>query len=106
MIALGSLIASVSQVLLKKSAKKSYSSLIREYLNPYVIIGYGLMVLSTLCGVVAYHMGVPYKNGVMLESVGFVLVLIFSKVFFGESITPKKILGNILIIAGMIVFYL
>ena len=106
LIALGSLIASLSQVLLKKSAKRSYSSLLREYFNPYVIIGYAMMVLATLCGVIAYHKGVPYKNGVMLESLGFVLVMVFSKIFFGEAITKKKIIGNALILIGMVVFYL
>ena len=106
MIALGSLIASLSQVLLKKSAKKTYSSLLKEYFNPYVIVGYAMMVLATLCGVIAYHKGVPYKNGVMLESLGFILIMIFSKIFFGEAITKKKIIGNALILIGMVVFYL
>ncbi len=106
LIALGSLIASLSQVLLKKSAGKTYSSVIKEYFNPYVIIGYGMMVAATLCGVYAYHKGVPYKNGVMLESIGFVLVMIFSRVFFKEKITKRKILGNVLILVGLVVFYL
>ena len=105
LIALGSLIASVSQVLLKKSAKKTYSSLLKEYLNPLVVIGYGLMVLSTLCALTAYHKGVPYKNGVMLETLGFVLVIVFSKVFFGEKLTLRKVLGCGLILVGMVVFY-
>ena len=106
LIALGSLIASLSQVLLKKSAKKTYSSVFREYFNLYVIVGYGMMMLATVLGVIAYHNGVPYKNGVMLESVGFVLVMIFSKVFFGEEITRRKIIGNALILVGMVIFYL
>ncbi len=106
MIALGSLIAAISQVLLKKSAKNTYSSLIREYLNPFVIIGYALMVLATVCGLIAYHKGVPYKNGVMIESIGFILVMIFSKVFFGEEITKRKVIGNALILLGMVIFYL
>ena len=42
------IVASLSQILLKKSASKTYTSVIREYLNAYVIIGYGMMVLSTL----------------------------------------------------------
>ena len=106
LIAAGTFIASVSQVLLKKSAEKTYSSLIREYLNPFVIIGYGMMVVSTVCGVIAYHNGVEYKNGVMVESLGFVLVMIFSRVFFGEGITLRKIIGNALILVGMLIFYL
>lgn len=106
LIALGTLVASVSQVLLKKSAEKTYTSLIKEYLNPYVIFGYGLMVCSTVCGVIAYNNGLEYKSGVMVESIGFVMVMIFSKVFFGEKITKRKIIGNVLILVGMLVFYL
>lgn len=33
-------VASFSQILLKKSAQKTYRSIIYEYLNPYVICGY------------------------------------------------------------------
>ena len=106
MIAVGTLIASVSQVVLKKSADKTYTSILKEYFNPYVIIGYGMMVVSTLCGLCAYHFGVEYKNGVMVESLGFILVMIFSRVFFGEKITKKKLLGNALILIGIIVFYM
>ena len=39
-------VASFSQILLKKSAQKTYRSIICEYLNPYVICGYGMMFLS------------------------------------------------------------
>lgn len=106
LIALATLIASVSQVLLKKSAQIEHDSFIGEYLNPLVVIGYILMFGSTILGVVAYHMGIEYKNGVMLESMGFVLVLIFSRIFFKEKITMRKLLGNILILLGMAVFYL
>ena len=41
-------VASVSQVLLKKSSLKKYDSIIKEYLNPYVITGYILLLLSTI----------------------------------------------------------
>ena len=47
-------VASVSQVLLKKSALKVYDNVIREYLNPYVIGGYGLLFCSMLLTVYAY----------------------------------------------------
>ncbi|MDE6918589.1 MAG: multidrug ABC transporter, partial [Lachnospiraceae bacterium] len=47
-------IASVSQVLLKKSALNKYDTVVREYLNPYVVGGYGLLFLSMLLTVYAY----------------------------------------------------
>ena len=47
-------IASISQVLLKKSTFNTYDTVVREYLNPYVISGYGLLFLSMLLTVYAY----------------------------------------------------
>lgn len=98
-------VASFSQILLKVSAKKQYDSVIKEYLNPWVIIGYGMMVLSTILTVLAFR-GIEYKNGPIIESLGYILVLILCFLFFQEKITWKKILGNALILVGVIVFYI
>ena len=46
-------VASFAQILLKKSAAKTYSSPIKEYLNVYVICGYGMMFLSMFITVMA-----------------------------------------------------
>ena len=106
LLLLGSvLVASFSQILLKKSALKTYSSIWKEYLNPWVIIGYAMMVLSTLLTVFAYR-GVDYKNGPVIDSVGFLLVMIWRRIFFGEKITRRKVSGNLLILAGMFIYYL
>ena len=99
-------VAAFSQVLLKKSAKKTYSSVIREYLNPFVIIGYGMMVAATVFTVLAYKFGLDYKSGPVLESLGFVLVMLLSFGFFRERITPRKLIGNLLIVVGIVIVYL
>ncbi len=100
------IISSFSQVLLKKSAQKTYSSAIKEYLNPYVIFGYGLMMLSMLLPIVAYKIGLQYKEAPVIEAIGPALVTVLSFFFFKEKLTKKKILGNALVVAGIIVFYL
>ena len=41
-----------------------------------------------------------------MESFGFLVVMILSRVFFGEKITKKKVLGNALIFTGIAIFYL
>lgn len=97
-------IAAFSQMLLKKSATKEYENIFREYLNPYVIMGYGMMVCSTVLSIVAYK-GIEYKNGPVIESLGFILVMFLSFLLFKEPITKNKIVGNILIIIGIVVFY-
>lgn len=97
-------IAAFSQLLLKKAAQNHYSSMVWEYLNIWVISGYVLMVLSTLLTVVAYK-GLDYKNGPIIESLGFVFVMILSRTFFREQLTKKKVIGNIFIFLGIFVFY-
>jgi EamA-like transporter family. len=98
-------VASVSQILLKKSAMKTYGSVIREYINPFVIGGYGLLFLSMLMTIYAYS-GMDYKNGPVIESFGNVLVLVLGCIFFKEKITLKKLLGVGCIMLGMAVFYM
>ncbi len=98
-------IASFSQVLLKKSARKKYSSFIKEYLNLYVITGYLMMAVSTVLTIIAYK-EIAYKNGPVIESLGYILVMFLGLIFFGEKITVRKIVGNTLILIGIIVFYM
>ena len=99
------IISSTSQILLKKSALKQYKSFIYEYLNPYVIVGYGMMIISTITTILAYR-GIEYKNGPVIESLGYLLVMILGWIFFKERITKHKLLGNIIILVGIYVFYL
>lgn len=99
------IISSFSQMLLKKGATIKHDKVIFEYLNPWVISGYALMVLSTLCVIFAYR-GVAYKNGAIIESLGYLLIMFLSRIFFHEKITPRKLIGNIIILAGVLVFYL
>lgn len=98
-------VASVSQILLKKSAMKAYSSVVKEYVNPLVIGGYGLLVLSMLLTIFAYS-GMEYKNGPVIESFGNVLVLVLGCIFLKEKLSLKKFLGVGCIILGMAVFYI
>lgn len=98
-------ISSISQILLKKSANLKYSSIIKEYLNKYVIGGYGLFFIATILVILAYTK-LDYKNGAIIESLGFILVMIWSKLFLKEKIGKKRIIGNLIIVIGVIVFYL
>lgn len=97
-------IASVSQVLLKKSALQKYDSVLKEYLNPWVIGGYGMLFLSMLLSVYAYS-GVDFKNGPVIESLGNVFVPMLSWFVFGEKLSVRKIAGIFCIMLGIMVFY-
>lgn len=99
------LIASFSQILLKKSAEKKYDSFIREYLNPYVILGYGMMFVSMFLTILSYE-GMEFTNVPIVESTGYIMVLILSYFFFKERITKRKLLGMVFIFGGILVYYL
>lgn len=99
------LIASCSQIILKKSASKEYSSIIREYLNVRVIVGYGIMFISTILTIFAFK-GLDYKNGPIIESLGYIFIMFLSRIFLKEKITKKKVIGNTLILLGILVFYI
>lgn len=98
-------VASVSQIFLKISASEQHESMIKEYLNIKVIVGYGMMVLSTILTVLAFQ-GLDYKNGPIIESIGYIFIMILSKVILHEKITKKKLIGNSLILFGIVIFYI
>jgi drug/metabolite transporter (DMT)-like permease len=100
---LGVLISSFSQILLKKSAQKASSYWLAQYLNPYVIAGYGLLGAAMLIPLYIYQF-VDLKYGAIIETLGYATVMILSALLLKERITKKKLLGNLLIVAGVLLF--
>ena len=99
------IISTCSQILLKKASNIEYSSKIKEYLNWRVIVGYGMMVISTILTIIAFK-GMDYKNGPIIESLGYIFMMFLSRWFLNEKITKKKIIGNSLILLGILIFYI
>jgi len=97
-------IASFSQVLLKMGAGKTYSSKIREYLNLYVIGGYGMLFVSMLLTIVAYS-HLSYLSVPVVEAVGYVLVPVLSYLFFKEKMSVRKVTGICLILISIVIYY-
>lgn len=102
---LSGLLSSLSQILLKKSAQKEKKSVLQEYLNPYVIGGYGITGFCMLLMIYAYR-GMPFKYGAVLESLTYLYIMILSKLLLKERLTKKKVIGNIIIVIGVIIFSL
>jgi len=97
-------VASVSQILLKTSADKTYEHWYQEYLNPKVIIAYAMFFLSTVITVLAYKY-VPLSLGPVLESTGYIFVSLLGFFVLKEKIPAKKLLGMAVIIVGIVLFY-
>lgn len=96
-------ISSVSQVLLKRSAKKEYQSIVQEYINRDVIFAYFLFFLATITTVFAYTF-IPFSMGIALESLGYVFVSIFSYCFLKEKMSRNQIIGLLIIVLGVLIF--
>ena len=101
---LAELIASTSQILLKKSAEKEYPSFIREYLNILVIGGYGMLMVSMVISIFCYD-GLGYMGVVIMEPLGYIIVMFLSRIVFKEKFTLRKLIGMTMILTGISVFY-
>lgn len=101
----GTFFSAVSQILLKQSANKDYPTPLKEYLNWRVITAYGLffgiLLLNTWC-----YTQVDMRYGPVIDTAAYVFVLILSRVILKERITRGKIIGNLIIILGIIVYTL
>ena len=98
-------IASISQILLKISANTKYEKQIKEYLNPYVLFAYGIFCISLILTILALR-GLELKNVPIIESTGYIFIIVLSNLILKEKLTKYKIGGSFLIVFGIIVFNL
>ncbi len=96
-------ISSLAQVLLKKEAIEEHENVIKEYVNPRVIIAYSVFLVATFITIYAYK-GVPLSLGPILEATGYIYATVFGVKFFGEKVSKRKIVSLGLIIIGIVVF--
>jgi len=95
-------LASVSQIVLKKSAGTKYKRKIDEYVNKNVIIAYSIFFTCTLFTVFALKK-IPLSLSPVLESTGYIYISILSVVFLKERITKKKFIGIAFIVMGVLI---
>ena len=99
----GTFFSAISQVLLKQSANMEYKNPLREYLNWRVILAYGIffgvLLLNTWC-----YTKVDMKFGPVIDTAAYVFVLLFSWRILKEKISRGKIIGNLIIILGILVY--
>ena len=101
----GTFFSAISQVLLKQSANKTYKNRVREYLNWRVIAAYtiyfGGLLLNTWC-----YTRVDMRYGPVIDTAAYVFVLLFSWLILKEKITKGKVIGNLIIILGILIYTL
>ena len=101
----GTFFTAVSQILLKQSSNIKYENKIREYLNFRVILSYGIFFLILLLNTWCYTK-VEMRYGPVIDTAAHVFVLLLSRLILKEKFTKGKILGNLIIIAGILIYTL
>lgn len=96
------LVASIGQILLKKEANKEHKNFFAKFLNFKVIFSYVLMVLSLFLNALALRT-LPLSVLPCITSTSFIWIIFLSAIFFKEKPTPKKVIGAMLIVIGIIV---
>lgn len=98
--------AAGAQMLLKQGAQKKYPSFWRQYVNPWVIGGYGIMGASMLLNIFCLSRGVQVKEVSIIESLSYLFVPCLSWLFFKEDVTLRKAGAIAVIMMGIVVFFI
>ena len=98
--------AAGAQMLLKQGTRKEYSTFWKQYLNSWVIGGYGIMGVSLLVNIFCLSHGVMVKEVCIIESLSYLFVPCLSWLFFNERVTWQKAGAIALIMVGVVVFFI
>ena len=92
-----------SQILLKQSAKREYPSWIYEYLNWRVITAYAIYFAVLFANTYAYTK-VDMRFGPVIDTFTYVFVMLLSFLLLREKFTKGQLIGNLIIIAGVLIY--
>lgn len=98
--------AALAQMLLKQGARQNYVGFWRQYINPWVIGGYIIMVCSLVLNIFCMSRGVQVKEVSTIESLSYLFVPCLAFVLFREKITWRKGIAIGIIISGVILFFM
>ena len=98
--------AACAQMLLKQGARKEYASWWKQYINPWVIGGYAIMMGSLVLNVWCMSKGVLVKEVSTIESLSYLFVPVLALLLFKEKLTKRKICAIGIIILGIVLFFM
>lgn len=76
--------------------------LLKQLLNPWIVTGFVAAFLASLAWMAAMtRFDLNYAYPFM--SLAFIIVMIFSILFLGESVTTPRVVGTLLVMAGLVV---
>ena len=94
-------LSALSQLILKKAADNPKYTGVRAYLNAPVILAYGLFFGCMLLNVIALRT-LDLTIASVLEASGYINVMALSFFFLKEKITLRRLIGNIVIVVGIV----
>mgnify|MGYP000072634067 CR=1 FL=1 len=97
-------LSAVSQVLLKKAALREHKSVLAEYTDWRVILGYASLWLHALND--AGLQGRTAQRRACTGATGYIYVTIFGVTIFHEKMNPKKLAALAMILVGILVYAL
>lgn len=106
LVIVGIFACACSQLLLKTSAQKDHKGLIREMFTWRVFTAYAILFASLLINITAMGKGVNLKDLPILESLGYIFVPVLSYLVLKEKLSAPIIVSMVLILTGIVIFYL
>ena len=104
-VILSVLLACCSQIILKKSASKTFDNKLAEYLNINVILAYGLFALSAALSMYSLrYLELSFVS--ILQSTGYIFVPVLSFFILKERLNKLQIVGMMIIFLGIFIFNL
>ncbi len=98
--------AACAQMLLKQGARQDYVSFWQQYLNPWVIGGYGIMACSLVLNIWCMSKGIQVKEVSTIEAMSYLFVPCLAFLLFKERISVRKGIAIGIIIIGLILFFI
>ena len=96
-------ISSIAQVMLKIEANKEHQTRLQEYLNPLVVGAYGIFFVSVFLTYYALKY-VPLTYSPIVEPLSYIFVPVIGVLLLKEKISKRRILGMLIMIAGIAIF--
>lgn len=76
--------------------------LLRQFLNPWIMSGFASAFLASLAWMAAMtRFDLNYAYPFM--SLAFIIVMLFSVLFLSETLTLQRVLGTVMVVAGLVV---
>ncbi len=99
------ILTSVGHLLLKIAASRASASGSRIYTHPVSILGYGIFAVVAFLSIYAMK-GLDLKIFFALYSLTYICIPVLAYLVLKESFTRNKVIGVIVITAGVLLFYL